>query len=402
LDELNEQTIIESHLAIGEDLDQDRFPQLGTISPAFFYQFVPVAKAPGVPEIVFVPMKGATRHELVGVLSNWNFLWEAAQHRKEAFSEARFRGELPELASWIDNLPQANTYLIADNPSKYDAYAPLYHLLPRGLLDRHNLPALKRPLWPNNAVSWWHERLLPSDFTQRLSRAFGEHVWRYFDSGSGLRAFSSTEPLTLLSHSLDFWLPCALIVLEDRMREFDRVEPETSKQRKLLARARRENDPDVAIERPRMGGTLWMGEDEASQVTEQIVNAADRNGQLRGLIDAIKSNRVVDDFSPRWSYAREDFERKLYSKRSKVRISFVELKDTLPVHSPRSEYTDDLLWQDFSSFLDAKEKHIVVCLRSGTTKLGDIATSLGYANHSPISKALTSIRKKAAEFLNLN
>jgi hypothetical protein len=60
-----------------------------------------------------------------------------------------------------------------------------------------------------------------------------------------------------------------------------------------------------------MGGTLWIGEDEASQVTAEIVNAADRNGQLRGLIDAIKSNRVVDDFSPRWSYAREDFERKL-------------------------------------------------------------------------------------------
>jgi hypothetical protein len=361
-----------------------------------------VAKAPGVPEIVFVPTTEAKRHELIGVLSNWNYLWEAAQYRKEAFHEDRFAAELPELASWIDRLPQANTYLVADSPSKYDAYGPLYHLLPKVLLDRHNLPALKRPLWPNNGVDWWYERLLPFDFTQRLSRAFGEHVWRYFDSGSGLRAFSSTEPLTLLSHSLDFWLPYALTVLEDRMRGFDRVEPETSKQRKLLARVRRENDSDVAIERPRMGGTLWMGEDEASEVTAEIVNAADRNGQLRGLIDAIKSNRVVDDFSPRWSYAREDFERKLYAKRSKIRISFVELKDTLPVHSPRSEYTDDLLWQDFSSFLDTKEKHIVVCLRSGTTKLGDIAASLGYANHSPISKALTRIRKKAAEFLNLN
>jgi len=50
--------------------------------------------------------------------------------------------------------------------------------------------------------------------------------------------------------------------------------------------------------------------------------------------------------------------------------------------------------------LDAKERHIVVCLRSGVTKLGDIASSLGYANHSPISKALTCIRKKAAALLN--
>jgi hypothetical protein len=43
-----------------------------------------------------------------------------------------------------------------------------------------------------------------------------------------------------------------------------------------------------------------------------------------------------------------------------------------------------------------------VCLRNGTTKLGDIAASLGYANHSPISKALALIRKKAAKFLNMN
>jgi hypothetical protein len=256
LNELNEQTIIKSHRAIGEDLDQDRFPQLGTISPAFFYQFVPVAKAPGRPEVAFVPTTDAKRHELVGVLSNWNFLWEAVQYRKEAFREDRFAAELPELASWIDRLPQANTYLIADSTSKYDAYAPLYHVLPKVSLDRYNLPALKRPLWPNNAVGWWHERLLPFDFTQRLSRAFGEHVWRYFDSGSGLRAFSSTEHLTLLSHSLDFWLPYAL--LEGRMREFDRVEPETPKQRKLLASARRENDPDVAIERPGWEGLCGL------------------------------------------------------------------------------------------------------------------------------------------------
>jgi hypothetical protein len=98
-------------------------------------------------------------------------------------------------------------------------------------------------------------------------------------------------------------------------------------------------------------------------------------------------------------YAREDFERKLYSKRSKVRVSFVELKDTLPVHGPASEYTDNLLWEDFTASLDRKERHVVVCLRSGTTKLGDIATELGYANHTPISKALARIRKKAARFL---
>jgi len=397
---VDEQNIIESHLATGEDLGPYQFPQLSTLSPAFFYQFVPVAKAPEVPEIVFVPTDLASRHEIVGVLASWNFLWEAAQYRKQAFEDRKLRTDVPGLAAWIDGLPEANTYLIPESATKYEAYAPLFHLLPKRLLDRHRLPALKRPLWPNNGVSWWNEKLLPLDFENRLSRAFAEHIWSYIDSGSGMRAFSRTEPLKLLSHSLDFWLPYALTILEEHMRDFERVAPETPKQRKLLARAKKEEFPEVDIDRPRKGGCLWMGEEDAAEITEEIVNAADEGGRLRGLIDAVRSNRVVDDFSPCWSYAREDFERKIYSKRSKVRVSFVELKDTLPVHSRHSEYTDNLLWQDFSALLDAKERHIVVCLRSGVTKLGDIASSLGYANHSPISKALTCIRKKAAALLN--
>jgi hypothetical protein len=216
-----------------------------------------------------------------------------------------------------------------------------------------------------------------------------------------MRAFNSSDSLVLLSHDLDFWLPHAITMMEGRMREFERVEPETDEQRRILDEAKQhEDDPDVGFARPRKGGILWMGEEEADYATEEMVDAADRDGRLRGMVDAIRSNRVVDDFSPRWSFAREDFERKLYSKRAKVRVSFVELKDTLPVHSPRSEYTDNLLWQDFSALLDRRERHVVVCLRNGTTKLGHIAAQLGYANHSPISKALARIRKKAQEFLN--
>jgi hypothetical protein len=271
-------------------------------------------------------------------------------------------------------------------------------MLPKKLLDRHGLPALKRPLWP--ASGWWTEELLPRDFQARLSRAFAEHIWKHIDSGSGLASFSTTEPLAVLSHNLDFWLPYAMMVTENAMSTFDRVEPESEKQLEKLKEARQQEFEEVAIERPRMGGVLWCGEEEAAEVTKELVDLADENGRLRSIIDAVKSHRVTDDFSPLWSYAREDFERKLYSKRSKVRVSFVELKDTLPVHGPSSEYTENLLWEDFTALLEPKERHVVVCLRSGTTKLGDIATELGYANHTPISKALARIRKKAARFLN--
>jgi hypothetical protein len=401
LEHFNENDLIQSHLASGEEIGSDRFPELSTLSAAFFFDFVPVAKQPERPELVFIPTSDETRLERLGTMASWNFLWEAGQFRKEAFQNFRMAQESPSLSKWIESLPDSNAYLIPETPSKYDAYAPLFHLLPKTLLDRFGLPALKRPLWPTNDVSW-NRRLMPQDFEPRLSQAFAALVWRRLDSGSGLRAFSDSDPLKLLSHSLDFWLPYALIVLEDLMRDFERCDPENERQTSLLAQARQEDFVEVVIDRPRKGGTLWIGEEDANDVTDLIVEAADQHGKLHALVDAVRSHRVADDFSPLWSHAREDFERKLYSKRSKVKVSFVEFSDTLPVHSARSEYTDDLLWQDFMSFLDPKERHIVVALRSGTTKLGDIASTLGYANHSPVSKALEKIRKKAAALLNLN
>jgi len=61
-----------------------------------------------------------------------------------------------------------------------------------------------------------------------------------------------------------------------------------------------------------LGSDLWRGEAEAAEALQWTVDKADAGGQLRGILDAVRSNRVEDDFSEHWSYAREDFERKLW------------------------------------------------------------------------------------------
>jgi hypothetical protein len=395
--DIRQRDIINSLYAPQEALHPAVFPELYTLSSAFFYQLIAVAKNPAPPEVVFVPVEDKRRVDLVGVIASWNNLWEASQFRGELFKSSRYEDMAPEFVNFLRNLPQANIYLVPDTP--YDAYAPLFHLLPKSLLDRHGLPAVNRPLWPSNGCRSYDE-ILPRDFSRRIGNALSDHLWPYLCSGSRRNAFSPAEPLVVLSHNVEFWIPYALQVIEGRMRQFERTEVENDDQRKWLARAESEPDPDAALETPRKGGSLWMGQEEAAWATEDMVNAADKGGHLRGIVEAIRSNRVVDDFSSHWSFAREDFERKLYQKRSRVKVSFVELKDTLPVHSPRSEYTDGLIWQDFSALLDKRERHIVVCLRNGTTNLQEIATSLGYVNHSPISKALAQIRRKARAFMN--
>lgn len=151
--------------------------------------------------------------------------------------------------------------------------------------------------------------------------------------------------------------------------------------------------------RPRMGSYLWQGEQEAAQATQEVIDAADGTGNLRGIVDAVRSHRIQDDFSNHWTYAKEDFERKLHRKRSKVKVTFVELKDGPPDHSPETEVIGDIVCNDFLALLDPQDRRIVVLLSSGVTKLTDVAATLGYANHSPVSKRLAKIRKLADRHL---
>jgi hypothetical protein len=202
-----------------------------------------------------------------------------------------------------------------------------------------------------------------------------------------------------LAHNLDYWIPYAYEVASEYARQLGRTSFDNNKQATKLSALRKALPDDILADRPMMGGTLWMGEAEAWDATKAIVQRADDRGRLRAIIDTIRSNRVEEDFSACWSRAREDFERKLYHKRAKVKISFIELDETIPVHGPEAEIHEHLLWQDFLAFLDTKEKTIVVLLRNGETKLKDISQKLGYANHSPVSKALRRIRDKARKFL---
>ena len=144
-----------------------------------------------------------------------------------------------------------------------------------------------------------------------------------------------------------------------------------------------------------------MGEEEAAEKIAATIEAADSTGRLRSILEAVRSHRVADDFSAQWSNAREDIERKLYRKRNKVQVRFVELTDTIPIQGPESEIVGKLVTSDFLALLDSKQREIVVLLSSGYRQ-HEIAERLGYANHSPISKKLAHIRRTAEKFFGLD
>jgi hypothetical protein len=375
----------------------DEYPRLWNVSAGFLYHGVIRALEPCPPEYVTVSLPGGWHQssvELAVAVARWNMVWEAAQFRRRFFSEEQLPAQLLEVADRGD----VNVVFVPRTASRYHEYSPLFHLLPRSTIERHGLPLLRGGQWPYLAEGSWIDRYIPADFEIRLERAWAHAVWRHLVPGSPLGAFSGSDPIRLLAHNLDFWLPPVTAVIQDILRDLPVVDKGVTE------------DPPPLIDgtvlegavmaNPRMGGDLWRGEAMAAEALQWTVEEADADGQLRGILDAVRSNRVEDDFSEHWSYAREDFERKLYHKRSKIKIRFVELTDTIPVQGPETEVEANMLFADFLTLLDRKERQVVVLLQSGFTKVGDVASILGYKNHSPISKRLARIRKKAAEYFD--
>lgn len=379
--------------------DPEAFPEFTHFPVSALFTCVPVPSGPQpAPEYVYVPdpQLGRDQDALAyhGAISEWNLLWEAGVLRHGI-------AQLHPRLQFLKNYAGQNIMLLPRDEANYTACEPLYHLLSKPALDRFGLPPVSRGAFPPSAS---HLTEFPADTEQRLARAFAHHVWPLLCSGSPLEAFERDESISLLAHNLDFWIPYAHEFVHEHLQGLPRfpVKKLEPAQRRQMKRLKKGVPRGVTVKTPRVGGILWRGRDEAWEATRAIVDLADERGKLRAILDAIRSHRVVDDFSSRWSYAKEDFERRLYHKRAKTRVIFVELDETIPCHGPETEVDADLLWEDFFAVLNAKERQIVVCLRNGVTRVGEIAKEIGYANHSPVSKKLAAIRHKAALLLGIN
>ncbi|WP_242412344.1 hypothetical protein [Mycobacterium marinum] len=254
--------------------------------------------------------------------------------------------------------------------------------------------------WPFWAELTNPDPYLPVDFSQRLSRAWGSTIWRHLMPGSPQIAFTKDDPIRILAHNLDFWIPAVTEAMEDEMRTWPLVDTDFPAGPVRLSNG--EILEGVTAGGPRVGSDLWAGEDQAAEFVERTIEAADKTGRLRDILDAVRSHRVHDDFSDRWSHAKEDFDRTLNHKRSKVTVTFVELDDTTPVHGPETEVIGQLACSDFLTLLNPRDREVVVLLRSGVTSLTDVGKILGYSSHSAVSKRLARIRDQAARFFDEN
>jgi len=376
----------------------DQYPRLWNLSAGMMCRAVIRAEVPTPPEYVTIRLRTGRRDDrdiaVEVAVSQWNMLWEAAQFRRRFFGEDDLPAKLHEIVDRGD----VNVVFVPRTLSRYYEYAPLFHLLSRGTAERYGLPLLHGGQWPFLVERSSVDRYLPDDFEARLSRAWASTVWRHLMPGSPISGFTLSDPIRLLAHNLDFWIPPVTEVIQDVLRGLPEVdngiaaEPPPLEDGSVLQGA--------VMANPRAGSDVWQGEQETAEIVRWTVEEADANGRLRGILDAVRSNRVEDDFSERWTYAREDFERKLYRKRSKIKVRFVELTDTIPVQGPETEVVDRMVFGDFLALLNKRDREVVVLLYSGMTNLTEIADIMAYRNHSPVSKRLNRIREKAARFFD--
>lgn len=377
----------------------DFYPRMFNMSAAGMYRATLRSLEPSRPEYVTIPMRrraiedgDALRLELT--VSQWNSVWEAAQFRRRMFDWDGLSPQVYRVADQGDH----NVIFVPRTRSRYYEYAPLFHLLPASTLQLFEMPQLAAGQWPFSMRMSDVDEHLPSDWAMRLSRAWAAAVWRHLLPGSAMRGFSGNDPIRLLAHNLDYWIPAVTETIEDILGYFPLADLGVAEQSVALEDGT--ELPDVVLGNPRKGGDLWRGEEDAAEVLREVVERADDTGRLRGILDAVRSHRVADDFSSVWSFEKEDFERRLYRKRSKVKVTFVELTDTIPVQGPESQVIGEMIHADFLALLNPKDREVVVLLSSGVTKLTEIASILGYANHTPVSKRLARIRKQAEAFFD--
>ena len=251
----------EAVFADAERTGPEVFPRLTNMSAGHFYPTLIRPDVPTRPEYVTLPIRllpGSRDLGEAAMVGQWNMLWETGPYRRRFFDV----DELPAALATLAETGDVNVNVVPRTTSRYLEYAPLYHLLPRRTLERFGLPLLHAGQWPFVAALADHDRLLAADFHERLQRAWANAVWPHLNSGSQESAFTRDDPIRLLAHNLDFWLPPVTEVITQTLLDFDIVDSGGPTGPVLLQDG--SFLPGATCGGARQGGDVWRGEADAA------------------------------------------------------------------------------------------------------------------------------------------
>lgn len=245
----------------------------------------------------------------------------------------------------------------------------------------------------------------------RAREAFSRYIWSELAPRRGCSEadFAEDSPLRLLADDHLLWASRLYRLALDRSDGLAEVgadpgwEPLEVIDEKLRSTLPPDQSGKFVVRRPLFGGDLWNMDDpsDCDAMVDDLLDGARILSPIDSVLDVLRSHYAHEDFSARYSWIKEDFERAFYHKRAPVKVTFVETVDDHPVwHADGPAGYGNVLFRDVLARLDPRDRRIVVALRLGKT-VSEIASEEGLRGHSGISKRLRVIKRRMRRTLGM-
>jgi len=349
----------------------------------------------------FGPTNGTDGLDLAYAVHTWNLSAPAGF--------LRAGDALDRLARIVPALPKRDNPNLIFVPSREDGLTMLHvmlgSLLPDASLRRAGIQRRRASM--SLLLTGTYD--LPAGYGHAASAAFSEYIWTRLAPRARFHPsfFAPRAPLRLLAGDARFWMHRLYRIALDRREDFGEgpTEPDWKPLPELEAALRKQIPPEewdrYQVRRPLFGGDIWDIEDadERNEVIEQAISGSGVEESLQPVIELLHTQRAHEDFSSRYSWIKEDFERQFYSKRARLQVELVEtVDDALAWSTDDNEAYGDLLFRDVLAWLDRKERKLLLALRMGKTAT-EIARSGGLSGHASISRRIQRLKQKVARLL---
>lgn len=351
-------------------------------------------------ELVFVDFFKLTTEERHQI-TQWNMHFRAGCLRPEECVET-----VEKIAPWVLKSDNPNIFFVLQRNSYTELHAMLASLVPETILKKFSISKRRAnfhliPYKADNECKFYADQAV---------EAFGRYVWTKISLRNRCKYnfFDKNSPLRILASDYKFWMSRVFRYANectDHFEETTYIDPKWKPlevlREQFLASIPVEIHGEYKFSRPISGGDLWQYDDQkdCDEVLSKVISNDVTNQSLDPILEVLNSHHVHEDFSDRFSWIKEDFERSFYSKRSKVKISLMETVDGLPVWD--NDYDTgyaNLLFRDILSFFDQKDHHIILAIRSGKTT-SEVASEMGLKGHASISRKLKKIKSSIKRLL---
>ena len=342
------------------------------------------------------------RFKLQMGIHEWNQCHAAGSLRHEDAFDAVTKG-IP----GIERRQNPNIIVVPRDASGLtELHVMLASLLPDESLKRCGLERLR----PNMSLMMVGRDALGAGYKEGVEAEFSRFIWSRLTHGSRRsRAFFSatSSPLRLLSGDIRYWMHRLYRVALYR-REMFQPTPE-ERQRVSLEDVKAELARQVgadyadrfAVRRPLVGGHVWFAEDagERDAVIGEALGGAGVMESLAPVIELLNTQHAHEDFSSRYSWVKEDFERSFHSKRARLRVQMIQSVDDAPVWDvSECDGYQSVLERDVFAALDLKSRTLLLALRAGKT-VCELGRDAGLTGHASISRQVQRLQAKLRQIL---